>query len=86
MFVRRIDHIDLTQKLQTHLLPILWVDEGINLNDQSIEMLNNQLFNKIYIVDVLTFTMMIGGGIMLGVLLVWFMYQRQRVNKVFAFK
>lgn len=86
MFVRRIDQIDLTQKLQTHLLPILWVDEGINLNGQSIQMLNDQLFVYLYIADVLTFSMMIGGAVLLAVLLVWFLYQRQRANKVYAFK
>lgn len=85
MFLRRIDQIDLTQRLQTHLMPILWVDEGINLDATSIAMLNDQMFVYIYAADVVSFSLMIGGSLLLVVLVCWFVYQRQRANKVYAF-
>ncbi|XP_039764055.1 sensory neuron membrane protein 2 isoform X2 [Pararge aegeria] len=53
IFMRRIDGIPDTYNLRTTLTPILWIEEGMNLPDEYVEMLNDRLLSSLRLVDIL---------------------------------
>lgn len=80
IILRAIDRLTLTAQLSESVVPILWVDEGIELNDEMIQMLNDELFSVLLILDVVTWVL-IGLGIaaILGCL-IWYFVARRNQN------
>ncbi|XP_026465745.1 sensory neuron membrane protein 2 [Ctenocephalides felis] len=73
MFIRPIKNLKFTENLTTALVPIMWVDEGIILNDENLDLLNESLFDKLLIADAVTWTL-VGVGAVIGVagIIWWF--------------
>uniref|UniRef100_A0A1Q3FQQ9 Sensory neuron membrane protein 2 n=1 Tax=Culex tarsalis TaxID=7177 RepID=A0A1Q3FQQ9_CULTA len=66
MFLRRIDSIRLTDRLPTTLFPVLWIEEGIALNDDMVKLIDDSLMKVLTILDVVQWTM-IAIGLFLAV-------------------
>lgn len=63
------------------LVPVLWVDEGIELNDDMIGMMNDELFNVLLLIDILQWTFVgIGAALVIG-MLIWFFIALSRKKK-----
>lgn len=87
MFVSKVTnrantiHITFTENYKTALVPILWLDEGIELNNENIDLLNTNLFNlerNIYI----GIWVVIGVGIALFIgMMVWYFCRRSQQKK-----
>jgi len=82
MYLRRVSQITLTDHFVVpRLVPVLWVDEGIELNDDMIGMMNDQLFNVLLLIDILQWTFVgIGAALVIG-MLIWFFIALSRKNK-----
>lgn len=52
MFLRKIDRISLTENLRTSLMPVLWVEEGIELNDEMVNLIKGDLVNVLLLLDI----------------------------------
>jgi lysosome membrane protein 2 len=53
MFLRKIDQIAITNAFTTPVLfPVLWVDEGIELNDEMTGLIKKDLINVLLILDI----------------------------------
>ncbi|XP_023937488.2 sensory neuron membrane protein 2-like [Bicyclus anynana] len=53
IFMRRIDAIPATHNLRTTLTPILWIEEGMELPDDFVDMINDRLLSSLRLVDIL---------------------------------
>lgn len=50
-----------------------------------VQMLNDKLFNYLFLLDVLTWMLMVSGVITTIALVGWSFYQKQQSNKVYVF-
>ncbi|XP_055601534.1 sensory neuron membrane protein 2 isoform X2 [Uranotaenia lowii] len=66
MFLRRIDSIRLTDRLSTTLFPVVWIEEGIALNEDMVKLIDDSLMKVLTILDVVQWGM-IGAGLLLAV-------------------
>ena len=66
MFLRKIDRITVTENLRTTLFPVLWVEEGIELNDDMVNLIKGDLVNVLILLDFVQWTL-IGFGSALAV-------------------
>jgi lysosome membrane protein 2 len=58
MFLRKIDQIGITNQFTTPLLlPVLWVDEGIELNSDMTGLIKGDLINTLLILDIVQWTL-----------------------------
>lgn len=57
MFIRPIPGVDIVKDVKTTLMPIVWVDEGIRLNEEMVDMLKTTLINRLVLVDALHWTL-----------------------------
>uniref|UniRef100_A0A8D8NYF0 Sensory neuron membrane protein 2 n=4 Tax=Culex pipiens TaxID=7175 RepID=A0A8D8NYF0_CULPI len=57
MFLRRIDSIRLTDRLPTTLFPVLWIEEGIALNEDMVKLIDDSLMKILTILDIVQWTM-----------------------------
>lgn len=81
MFIRKIDDMRNYENYKTALLPIFWIDEGIELNDDMVDLLNTNLFNLVNAVYIAVWVV-IGVGIALFVgLTVFYFYRRRRASQ-----
>ncbi|XP_034839455.2 sensory neuron membrane protein 2 [Maniola hyperantus] len=53
VFMRPVTAIPATQPLRTTLMPILWVEEGMDLPDDFVDMVKNRLLANLRLVDIL---------------------------------
>lgn len=76
MFIGPIAGVDNTAKLQHTLMPIVWVDEGILLNEEMVNLLKETLINRLVLVDVLHWVLF-GGGLAIFVIFgIWYLATR----------
>ncbi|XP_055531057.1 sensory neuron membrane protein 2 isoform X1 [Wyeomyia smithii] len=68
MFLRRIDSIRLTDRLQTTLFPVLWIEEGIALNDDMVKLIDDSLMKILTLLDIIQWSM-IGVGLVLAIVM-----------------
>lgn len=68
MFLRRIDAIKLTDRLQPTLFPVIWIDEGIALNEDMVKLIDDSLMKVLSLLDVVQWVL-IGVGLLLTVLM-----------------
>lgn len=60
------------------LFPILWIDEGIELNDEMVDLLKGQLTNVLNLINILQWTFVGIGSAMIVLMTVWFFVARSR--------
>lgn len=60
------------------LFPILWVDEGIELNEEMVDLLKGQLTNVLNLINILQWTFVGVGSAMFVLMLVWFFWARSK--------
>lgn len=77
MFLRRIDSIRLTDRLQTTLFPVLWIEEGIALNEDMVKLIDDSLMKVLTLLDIVQWVM-IGSGLLLAIIMpiVYFIKRR----------
>lgn len=80
MFLRKVDSIALTKNLKTTLFPIVWVDEGIELNDKMVDMVNSGLINVLFYLEMVQW-----GSVGIGLVLIvacsaWFVMKHKKVR------
>lgn len=81
MFLRKVDSITLTKNLRTTLFPIVWVDEGIELNDQMVDMVNNKLINILFILDTVQWgSVGLGAALLIGCSAWFFINKNKKVR------
>lgn len=80
MFLRKVDSIALTKNLRTTLFPIVWVDEGIELNDKMVQMINSELINVLFYLDLFQWIAVGLGTIIMLISLLWFILKRKTVR------
>ncbi|XP_055846378.1 sensory neuron membrane protein 2 isoform X1 [Episyrphus balteatus] len=61
MFLKSINRITLTENLTTVLMPAIWVDEGIQLNAESVQLLKSKLLNSLNILNIIHWSMLCAG-------------------------
>lgn len=72
----------LTNNFKTpRLFPVLWVDEGLELNDEMTDLVKGDLINVIRLIDILQWTFVgIGAALIVG-MLIWYIIARKKLNK-----
>lgn len=60
----------------TTLVPIMWVDEGIQLNEELIDMMRTTLINRLVLVDVLHWVLFAGGLGIFVLFFIWYLCSR----------
>ncbi|CAD7081921.1 unnamed protein product [Hermetia illucens] len=78
MFLKPINQITLTENLTTSLVPTIWVEEGIALNQEMVNVLKKSLINTLAVLDIVHYTLFIAGIIVAVVSVVIFISQRQK--------
>uniref|UniRef100_A0A182FCD0 Sensory neuron membrane protein 2 n=2 Tax=Anopheles albimanus TaxID=7167 RepID=A0A182FCD0_ANOAL len=68
MFLRRIDAIKLTDRLQPTLFPVIWIDEGIALNEDMVKLIDDSLMKVLSLLDIVQWVL-IGVGLLLATVL-----------------
>lgn len=76
MFIKKVNQIDVTEKLPTVLMPILWIDEGIELNDELQKMIKNRLIIILLILKIVHYTLVVGGTLVFIVFSIWYLIRR----------
>lgn len=61
MFLKSINKITLTENLTTVLMPTIWVDEGIQLNAESVQLLKSKLLNSLNILNIVKWSLLCAG-------------------------
>lgn len=82
MFIKKVNQIDVTQKLQTVLMPILWLDEGIELNDEMQSMIKDRLLIVLLVLKIIYYALMAGGAVVFIVCSTWYLIRRQSSTKI----
>lgn len=80
MFLRKVDSIALTKNLKTTLFPIVWVDEGIELNEQMVELVNSSLINVLFYLEMVQWGSVGIGLVMLVGCSAWFFIKKKKVR------
>lgn len=66
----------------SRLFPILWIDEGIALNDQMTSLIKGDLTNILNLITILQWTFVcIGIGMIVGMTVWWFIARKNKVSK-----
>ncbi|XP_055909082.1 sensory neuron membrane protein 2 isoform X1 [Eupeodes corollae] len=61
MFLKSINKITLTENLTTVLMPAIWVDEGVQLNAESVQLLKSKLLNSLKILNIVHWSILCAG-------------------------
>lgn len=80
MFLRKVDSIALTKNLKTTLFPIVWIDEGIELNDKMVDLVNSSLINILFYLDLFQWGSVGTGLVMLVGCTAWFFIKKKKVR------
>lgn len=78
MFIKKVNQIDVTEKLPTVLLPILWLDEGIELNEELQKMIKNRLLIILLLLNIVHYTLLVGGVLVFLVFSTWYLIRRHQ--------
>lgn len=76
MFIKKVNQIDVTEKLPTVLMPILWIDEGIELNEELQKMIKNRLIIMLLLLKSVHYTLLVGGTLVFIVFSIWYLIRR----------
>ncbi|KAK9871468.1 hypothetical protein WA026_012842 [Henosepilachna vigintioctopunctata] len=61
MFLRAIEGVSVIENLTNSLLPLFWIEEGLELPDPFTDMIKKELLRKLFILDILKYTMIVMG-------------------------
>lgn len=78
MFLKKIDNIEITKNLRTVLMPILWVDEGIELDEEMVELLNSSLIRVLLYLNIIVYGLIVIGFTIFLVLIIWYYYGKRK--------
>lgn len=82
MFLKKIEAIQLTAQFNTtRLFPVLWVEEGLELNEEMTQIIKDDLVNVLLLVDILQWTIFGVGIAMFIGFLIWFFIARSRTSR-----
>lgn len=76
MFLRPITGVGITDKINTALVPIVWIDEGIQLNEKLVSMIRTTLIDQLQMVDIVHWTLFAGGLAIFLVFITWYVCTR----------
>lgn len=62
----------------TRLFPVLWVDEGLELNDEMTQLIKDDLVNVLRLVAIVKWTTVGVGALLIVGMLVWFFIARSK--------
>lgn len=65
MYVTKVDGVSLTADVPSVFLPVFWLNESVVVDDKHADMLQNQLFAPMIIVDILEKVLMTMGGVII---------------------
>ncbi|XP_031619587.1 sensory neuron membrane protein 2 [Contarinia nasturtii] len=82
MFLKKINSIDVTEKLKTYLFPIVWIEEGLELNEDMQSLVHWKLTYILLLLDVVHYTMLIGGILIFTTCSIWYLIRRNQENKI----
>lgn len=82
MFIKPINQIEVTEKLKTVLMPILWIDEGIELNEEMQNMIKNRLLIILLVLRIIYSGMIVGGILLFIVFSTWYLIRRNSSTKI----
>ncbi|CAH2103104.1 unnamed protein product [Euphydryas editha] len=83
IFMRPVTSIPATQNLRTTLTPIVWVEEGMELPDQYVDMLQTRLVNRLNLLDILlpvAIAVCCLVAVVGIIILIWTVYRRKKDN------
>lgn len=64
------------------LFPILWVDEGVELNEDMVNLIKGDLTNVLRLISILQWTFVgVGAALMVGMLIWFYFAQKKRSNR-----
>ncbi|XP_030385127.1 sensory neuron membrane protein 2 isoform X2 [Scaptodrosophila lebanonensis] len=78
MFLKSINRITITENLTTVLMPAIWVEEGIELNNEMVAFFKKKLLNTLKTLDIVHWAALCGGVGVAAVCLLYFAMQRSR--------
>lgn len=82
MFLKKIEHISITNSFKTpKLFPVLWVDEGIELNDEMTGLIKKDLINVLLILDIVQWALVSIGAALFISALIWYFLVRKKMSK-----
>lgn len=76
MFLRPITGVAITDNIKTALVPIVWIDEGIQLNDELVSMIRTTLIDQLQMVDIIHWSLFGGGLAIILVFITWYFCTR----------
>lgn len=82
MFIKKVNQVDVTEKLLTALMPILWIDEGIELNEELQKMIKNRLIIILLILKIVHYTLLVGGTLVFIVFSTWYLIRQHSSTKI----
>ncbi|XP_022913485.2 sensory neuron membrane protein 2-like [Onthophagus taurus] len=78
MILRPIKGIDMTQTLTPAMVPLIWIDEGVELTDDLIDELDEKYLSKLVLVDAVTWTLIAVGIVLFLVFGCWFIFKKKK--------
>lgn len=62
-------------------MPILWVDEGIELNEEMVALVKGDLTNTLNLINIIQWTLVGVGSALFVVTLIWYFIARKNLKK-----
>ncbi|XP_013112608.1 sensory neuron membrane protein 2 isoform X3 [Stomoxys calcitrans] len=84
MFLKSINRITITENLTTALMPAIWVDEGIQLNDEMVAFFKKRLINTLQTLSIVHWAAFLGGFGVAAICLIYYVVHRRQPAVVVA--
>ncbi|XP_037946465.1 sensory neuron membrane protein 2-like [Teleopsis dalmanni] len=82
MFLKSINRITITENLTTVLMPAIWVEEGIQLNNEMVAFFKKKLINSLKTLNIVHWASLCGGiGVALICLMYYVVYRRKPIEE-----
>nr|QEO32906.1 sensory neuron membrane protein 2 [Delia antiqua] len=78
MFLKSINRISLTENLTTVLMPAIWVEEGIQLNNEMVAFFKKRLINTLKTLNVVHWASLCGGIGVAAMCLIYYVVHRRK--------
>ena len=82
MFLRKVDNIRLTDRLQTTLFPVIWVEESVELNEENVQLLYSMLINVLTLLDIVQWSLIGIGLILMVTMFSLYLYRMKKAKTV----
>lgn len=82
MFLKQLTRITLSEKFEIpRLFPVAWVDEGLELNDDMVNMIKSDLVNVLTLLSAVQWSLVGVGAALVVCMLIWYFMARKKVTK-----